>query len=199
MLQPPRNARFATFELLSARRSWVLDAPKDNAPILTLCVRPAEGERRFVQTMQLDPERGVVGDRWLTKTWMRLSDGRPDPRIQVCIMGSRLLELVRREGADSMYPGDNVIADMDFSEANLPVGQHLQLGTAIIEVSDVFNSACSKWQQRYGADALTWINLPENKPHRLRGILARVVRAGEVHLTDSIRKCERIAAPQSAR
>lgn len=177
-----------SIELLNARREWILAAPKDEAPILTLCVRPAEGERRFVERMRLDPELGVVGDRWLTKTWMHLPDGRPDPRIQVCMMGSRALSLVRREGSGAPYPADNIIADMDFSEANLPVGQRLQVGTAVIEVSDVFNTACSKWQQRYGAESLRWINLPENTPHRLRGILARVVRAGEVGLADSIRK-----------
>lgn len=86
------------------------------------------------------------------------------------------------------YPGDNIIADMDFSEANMPVGQRLQIGTTIIEVSDVFNTACSKWHERYGVDSLKWINLPENKPERLRGILALVVKAGEVTQADVIRK-----------
>lgn len=189
MPDSPNTTRFTSLEFLNARREWALDAPKDNAPILTLCVRPAEGEREFTQTLRLDPEQGVVGDRWLRKTWIYLPDGQPDPRIQVCLMGSRVLELVRREGNGAMHPGDNIIADMDFSEANLPVGQRLRVGTAVIEVSDVFNTACSKWQQRYGADSLKWINLPENKPLRLRGILALVVEAGEVRLTDTIRKC----------
>lgn len=178
----------ATLSFLQSRRDWALSAPRDEAPILALCLRPEEGQRRFARRLRLDPEEGVVGDRWIRKTWMHLPDGRPDPRIQVCLLGARVLQLIRGMADGSVYPGDNVIADMDFSEGNLPAGQRLQLGSAVIEVSDVFNTACSKWQQRYGAASLQWINLPENKPHRLRGILARVVQGGEVGLEDSIRK-----------
>ncbi|MDQ8185602.1 hypothetical protein [Pelagicoccus sp. SDUM812002] len=178
----------ATIDFLNARRDWVLAAPKDNAPILTLCVRPDEGERTFVSKIQLDPEQGVVGDRWIRKTWIYTDDGKPDPRIQVCLLGSRILQLIRRDPDGMTYPGDNIIADMDFSEENLPVGIHLQIGTAILEVSDVFNHACSKWSERHGNVSFKWINLPENKPKRFRGILCQIIQAGEVTLTDSIRK-----------
>ncbi len=181
-------SQHATLDFLNARRDWALAAPKDHAPILTLCVRPNEGERTFVSKMQLDPKQGVVGDRWIRKTWMYLEDGSPDPRIQVCLLGSRVLQLIRRDPDGMTYPGDNIIADMDFSEANMPVGQRLKIGTTVIEVSDVFNTACSKWNERHGNDSLKWINLPENKPHRLRGILCKVVQPGEVTLTDSIQK-----------
>lgn len=138
--------------------------------------------------LQLDPVQGVVGDRWIRKTWIYTPEGNPDPRIQVCILGTRVLQLIRRDPDGMTYPGDNIVADMDFSEANLPVGSQLQAGTAILEVSDVFNTACSKWRQRHGNDSLKWINLPENLPHRLRGVLCKVVQAGEVSLTDTLRK-----------
>ncbi|MCH6256273.1 hypothetical protein MLD52_06920 [Puniceicoccaceae bacterium K14] len=178
----------STLDFLQSKRNWALQAPKNNAPILTLCVRPNEGERQFVKSIQFDPIEGIIGDRWIRKTWMYLPNGKPDPRIQVCILGSRVLQLVRRESEEMIYPGDNIIADMDFSEENLPIGQKLQIGTAIIEVSDVFNTACSKWAERYGNDALKWINLPDNKPHRLRGILAQIIQAGKATLQDTIKK-----------
>lgn len=181
-------SQHATLEFLNARRDWVLSAPKDDAPILTLCVRPNEGERDFVSKLQFDPEQGVVGDRWIRKTWIYTDEGKPDPRIQVCIIGSRVLQLIRRDPNGMTYPGDNIVADMDFSEANMPIGQRLRVGTAILEVSDVFNNACSKWNARYGNDSLKWINLPENKPHRLRGVLCQVIQAGEAELTDTIIK-----------
>lgn len=186
----PTTPPFPSLAQLEARKPWVLEAPKDEAPILALCVRPAEGERRFVERIGFDPERGVIGDRWHWKTWMHLPDGSPDPRIQVCILGTRVLQLVRREGTAMIHPGDTVIADMDFSEANLPAGQRLQVGTAVLEVSDVFNTGCAKWHERYGAATLRWINLPRNRPLRLRGILARVVEAGEATLDDSLRKLD---------
>lgn len=179
---------FASLDYLQQKRDWVLDAPKDNAPILTLCVRPEEGKREFVRTIEFDPQKGIIGDRWLHKTWMYLSDGSPDPRIQVCILGSRVLQLIRTEGSSMIYPGDNIIADMDFSEENLPVGQELQIGSAILEVSDVFNTACSKWNERHGNDSLKWINLPENKPKRFRGVLAKITHAGTATLNDVIKK-----------
>jgi len=179
---------FPSLESLEARKPWVLDAPKDNAPVLSLCIRPAEGERRFVERIRFDPQAGVVGDRWRWKAWMHLPDGRPDPRIQVCMLGTRVLQLVRREGSSMIHPGDTVIADMDFSEANLPAGQRLQLGSAVLEVSDVFNTGCAKWQERYGPAALRWINRPGNRALRLRGILARVVAPGEATLNDTLRK-----------
>ncbi len=173
---------------LQSRLPWVLAAPRDHAPIRALCVRPAEGERRFVETIHFDPVAGVVGDRWFAKTWMHLPDGSPDPRIQVCLLGARVLELVQPDPDTMPYPGDNVIADMDFSVANLPVGQRLQVGSAVLEVSDVFNTACSKWRQRYGDDSLRWINLPENLPHRLRGILCRVLQPGKATCADTLVK-----------
>ena len=181
-------SQHATLDFLNARRDWVLDAPKDHAPILTLCVRPAEGERTFVSQLELDTKLGVVGDRWSRKTWLHTAEGNPDPRIQVCLLGSRVLQLIRRDPDAMTYPGDNIIADMDFSEANLPVGQRLQVGSAVLEVSDVFNTACSKWQERHGKESIRWINLPENKPHRFRGILCQVVQGGVAKLCDTIRK-----------
>ncbi len=189
---PPSSANetgFVTFDELAAKRDWILSAPKDAGIIDTLCVRPNEGERRFENRIALSPAEGVVGDRWIRKTWMHLPDGSPDPRIQVCILGRRMLDLVRTRPETMPYPADNMIADMDFSEENLPVGQRLAVGTAILEVSDVFNTACSKWSIRYGNDSIRWINLPENRPYRMRGILCRVAQAGEVALGEAIRKC----------
>lgn len=50
-MENPKEASHASLDFLNARRDWVLAAPKNNAPIITLCVRPAEGERSFVNTM----------------------------------------------------------------------------------------------------------------------------------------------------
>jgi MOSC domain-containing protein YiiM len=181
------SAEFVTRRTLDQKMDWILSSPKDEGDIETLCIRPNEGERDYVQSMQLNKEEGVVGDRWIRKTWMHLEDGSPDPRLQVCVLSSRVLATVRTD-TSMMYPGDNIVADLDLSEANLPVGQRLQIGSAVIEVSDVFNTACPKWLARYGADSIVWINLHDHKPLRLRGVLAKVVVAGEVKITDTINK-----------
>lgn len=181
------SAEFVTRLTLDQKMDWILSSPKDTGAIETLCVRPNEGERDFVQSMQLNVEEGVVGDRWIRKTWMHLEDGSPDPRLQVCMLSSRVLEVVRTDPA-MKHPGDNIVTDLDLSEANLPIGQRLQIGSSVIEVSDVFNTACPKWLARYGAQSIVWINQPDHKPLRLRGVLAKVVVAGEVKITDTINK-----------
>jgi len=166
----------------------VIAAPKDKAPILQLCVRPDEGKREYVEEIQFDSAQGIAGDRWIRKTWIYTPEGEPDPRIQVCILGSRVLQLLCRDPERTVYPGDNIVADMDFSESNLPIGSRIQVGTAVLEVSDVFNTACSKWRKRHGTPSLRWINLPENKPHRLRGILCSIAQSGKAKLADRIVK-----------
>ena len=119
---------------------------------------------------------------------MRLADGSPDPRIQVSILGRRVMDAVWRDRENTPHPGDPIIADIDTSEANMPTGQLLAIGSAVLRVSDVFNDACVKWKTRYGKDAKDWIVLPENIPLRLRGVLCEVVQDGRIRLGDPIRK-----------
>lgn len=180
--------QFVTREELDAALPHVLAAPKDKGEIETLCRRPAEGEREFVESLEMTPEDGIIGDRWKWKTWMHLDDGSPDPRVQVCILPKRILDLVWRDRENTPYPGDSIIVDMDLSEANLPAGTRLQAGSAVLEVTDVFNYGCPKWLKRYGLPSLKWLNEEQNKPLRLRGLLAQVVEAGTLNKADRLRK-----------
>lgn len=164
----------------------VLAAPKDGAAIETICFRPGYNLREFPDRITLTRDRGIPGERWLDRPWMRLADGSPDPRIQVSILGRRVLDLVWRDRDATPHPGDTFIADMDFSQANLPAGTRLALGGAVLRVSDVFNDGCVKWRARYGDAAKHWITLPDNIPLRLRGILCEIVQDGDVKLGDQI-------------
>ena len=110
--------------------------------------------------------------------WLTLEDGTAHPGIQVCILSKRVLDLVWRNREEVPHPGDTFIVDMDLSEENLPAGQLLQVGSAALRVSDVFNDGCVKWKARYGTAAKDWVNLPENRALRRRGILCSVERAG---------------------
>lgn len=177
---------FKTMDELDAARAHILDAPKDAGIISTLCFRPSFGERVFADTLTLSSDDGVIGDRWKEHAWLKLPDGSADPRIQVCILSKRMLDLVWQEGDKAPYPGDTMIADMDFSEHPLPVGSQLKAGTAIVEVSDVFNDACTKWKARYGAASREWINRPDNVPHRFRGVLCKIVQDGEVQVGENL-------------
>lgn len=171
-----------TAELMAALPA-ILAAPKTDAPIISLCLRPGFGQRHFPLSLRMTREYGIPGERWSTLPWMKLADGSPDPRIQVSILPARVMELVWRDRMNTPHPGDPIVADLDCSPANLPDGTLIKAGSAVLRVSDVFNAGCAKWKVRYGADALAFIADPNL---RLRGVLCEVVEDGEVHLTDRL-------------
>lgn len=176
-----------TTQELEAGLEHILAAPKE-AAIDLLCRRPDFGQRDFRQELSLSVSSGIENERWTKHPWMRLEDGSPDPRIQVSILQKRVLDLIWRDRENVVYPGDTMIADMDLSEENLPVGQRVQAGSAVLEVSDVFNTACAKWKVRHGRESYDWINQPENVKYRLRGVLCKIVVDGVARRGDMLRK-----------
>lgn len=183
-----QSADHVTRDALDAALDQVCSAPKDRATITDLCLRPDRNQRRFVDRIQVSPEVGIPGERWLSQPWLRLADGRPHPGIQVSILSRRVLDLVWRDRTHQPHPGDTFIVDMDLSEANLPAGTLLQAGSARLRVSDVFNDGCVKWKVRYGTAAKDWITADGHPALRLRGILCSVERAGEIANGDLLQK-----------
>jgi hypothetical protein len=179
---------YATLQDCHDALSHIRSAPKDSGVIVQLCHRPRSGDREFPDCLHLSVENGIAGDRWPVDSWLLQPDGSPDPRIQVSILSSHVLDLCWRDRVTTPHPGDPLTVDMDLSERNLPVGTHLLVGTAVVEVSDKFNSGCVKWSSWFGAESLRWINLPELRAERLRGILCRVVKDGTVRLGDHLKK-----------
>ena len=174
-----------TAELMTAL-PHIMAAPQTDAPIASLCERPARNQRRFPDRLTLTRAAGIPGERWLTEPWLMLPDGSPDPRIQISILPTRILDLVWRDRQTTPHPGDPIVADLDCSTTNLPAGTLIQAGTAVLRVSDVFNEGCVKWKARYGADARAFIEAPGHPALRLRGILCAVERDGEVTLADRL-------------
>lgn len=178
----------ATTAQLRAAMPHVRAAPRDNAPIAMLCQRPGFGQRVFPPALTMTVAGGIPGERWTTAPWMKLADGAPDPRIQVSILPLRVMQAVWLDRENQPHPGDPIVADLDCSYANFPVGSRIRAGTAILQVSDVFNDACAKWKARYGAPAKDWITDRENVHLRLRGLLCSIVQDGTVTLTDRLVK-----------
>jgi hypothetical protein len=176
-----------TADALTVALPHILSAPKDAGPITCLCTRPARNQRAFPDRLVLTRATGIPGERWLTEPWLRLPDGRPDPAIQISILGARVLDLVWHGTDTPPHPGDPIVADLDLGAANLPEGTLLQAGTAILRVSAVANDGCVKWKTRYGEAAMNWITDPAHQGLRLRGVLCSVERDGEVTLRDLIR------------
>jgi MOSC domain-containing protein YiiM len=105
-------------------------------------------------------------------------------------MNARLLRLIAADDERMALAGDNLIVDLDLSQANLPAGQKLAIGEAVIQISDQPHTGCGKFAQRFGPDAVRFINAAERRPLRLRGVYARVLEAGTIHTGDAIHKIQ---------
>ncbi|SMX30785.1 hypothetical protein [Actibacterium lipolyticum] len=177
-----------TRDELMAALPHILDAPKDNAPIDILCFRPGYSERTYPDQIELCPDRGIIGERWANHAWLRNPDGSGHPGIQVSILGARVFKAAVGGTAGNIHPGDTIIADLDTTQSNMPTGTRLQIGTAVLRVSEVFNDGCVKWRKRNGDAAKDWLVEPEHVPLRLRGLLCAVEQAGVIRKDDVIRK-----------
>lgn len=169
---------------LDAALPNVLAAPKTDAPIAMLCLRPGFGERAFPDRITMTRAHGIPGERWSTLPWMKLPDGSPDPRIQISLLPTRVMDLVWQDRKASPHPGDPIVADLDMTEDNLPPGTLIRAGSALLKVSDLPNNGCVKWKVRYGADAMAWITVDPGL--RLRGVLCSVEQDGDVTLSDRL-------------
>jgi hypothetical protein len=166
----------------------VLNSPKDRGVLRSIVVRPAEGERLNPPTSQVSLARGVHGDRWAIACWKTLADGSPDPDVQICMMNARCIELIAGPPENWPPAGDNLFIDMDLTPENMPPGQRFSIGSAEFEVTPVAHNGCAKFIERFGRDAVVFVNTGEGKRLRLRGIYARVTRDGRIAAGDIVTK-----------
>ena len=150
--------------------------------------RPQVGEREIIEEAELDLIEGLVGDSWRRRTSRRTADGTPHPDMQLNLMNSRVVSLVSQDRSRWHLAGDQLFVDLDLSATNLPPGTRLAIGTAVIEVTAEPHTGCSKFVQRFGLDAMKFVNAEERKDLHLRGINARVVRPGAVRVGDTVSK-----------
>ncbi len=174
----------ATTEDLIAALPGVLAAPKTGSAVEFLCLRPDYGQRRFVDEITVTTAQGIPGERWGSAPWLKLPDGAAHPGIQVSILPRRVLDLVWRDRDNVVHPGDTFVCDLDMTEANLPTGTRLAVGTAVLRVSEVWNDACAKWKVRHGEAAFTWVRA--HPQLRLRGVLCSVAQDGVIRNGDAL-------------
>jgi MOSC domain-containing protein YiiM len=165
----------------------VRQAPRDGGRLELIVRRPQVGRREIVDAASLDPSSGVVGDSWLSRGDFR-TKGPADPDAQITVMNARSAALVA--GTRDRWPlaGDQLYVDFDLSLDNLPAGTRLAIGSAILQVSEKPHTGCRKFVSRFGVDAMTFVNSEVGRSLNLRGINARVVTAGDVHVGDVVRK-----------
>jgi hypothetical protein len=135
----------------------------------------------------VSPEAGSHGDNWVADSWLRLGDNAPDPDVQVTLMNVRVISLIA-SGREKYLSGDQLYVDLALGEDNLPVGQRLRIGSAEFEITPEPHHGCRKFGERFGAEALAFVNSRHLRSRRLRGVHAKVVQAGRVSVGDLIRK-----------
>ena len=73
-------------------------------------------------------------------------------------MNARVAGLVAG-GTDRMaLAGDQLYIDLDLSVGNLPAGSLLAVGRAVLQVSDAPHLGCAKFVERFGAEAMRFVN-----------------------------------------
>ena len=173
---------------LQAGLARILESPRDDGTLEAIVIRPSPGEREELQRCELSRAGGTHGDHWAKGCWKSTDDGRPHPDVQICIMNARCIALVAGQRERWALAGDNLFIDMDLRPENLPPGTRLSIGSAVIEITDTAHNGCASFAQRFGQAAVVFVNGPQGKALRLRGIYARVVRDGTVAKGDRVTK-----------
>jgi MOSC domain-containing protein YiiM len=166
----------------------VRSAPPDRAVVVALVLRPARNERLPVNEARLDVAEGMVGDDWRARGSKSMPGGLANPEAQLTLMSTRVLAAIADDPDRWPLAGDQVLVDMDLSEANLPVGTRLLLGNAEVEVTALPHTGCAQFAARFGHDALRWISTHEGRALRMRGMYVRIVSGGTVSVGDVVRK-----------
>ena len=182
------SVRHLTRTELEAGLEAIRSAPRDGGIVQMIVRRPATGEREILERGEVDIVEGLVGDTWRSRRNPHTPDGLPHPETQVTIMGARAIALMATDTSRWPLAGDQLFVDLDLGLENLPPGTRLEIGSALLEVSAEPHTGCGKFMQRFGVDAMKFVNSPVGRTLCLRGINAKVVRNGVIRLGDTARK-----------
>jgi len=153
-------------------------SPRDDGRVVLVVRTPATDQREILAEGELDVVRGLVGDDW----WSPDADtGR-----QVTVMNSRAVALVAGTPDRWALAGDQIYVDFDLSVGNLPAGSLLAVGQAVLAVSETPHTGCAKFVERFGAEAMRFVNSRQGRQLRLRGMNTRVVQPGLVRPGDVV-------------
>ena len=177
-----------TLTELEAGLDAVRQSPCDLGHLELIVRRPDYLQRELLDEGELDVEVGLVGDMWSRRPSRHMPDGSPHPDKQVNLINVRAIALMAGERERWPLAGDQLYVDFDLSDDNAPAGTRLAIGTAVLEITSQPHNGCKKFSERFGADALRFVNTEHGRALHLRGRSARVVTAGLVRLGDEVRK-----------
>jgi MOSC domain-containing protein YiiM len=176
-------ARHLAGPALDAGLRGLAAAPRDAGRLALIVRRLADRRRETPAAVELTPEAGVPGDDW---------SRRPprEPDAQLAVMRHDVAALIANGQPLTLF-GDNLFVELDLSAGNLPAGSRLRVGEALVEVTPEPHNGCRKFQQRFGADALRFVQAQETRAENRRGVYWRVVEPGLARLGDAVRVVSR--------
>ena len=172
---------------LEAGIERVMDAPADSGTLSLIVRRPSVDEREILESGELDVAQGLIGDGWRSRAGSRAGQS-PNRDTQITMMSARVIALIAGDTERWPLAGDQLYVDFDLGEDNLPAGTRIAIGGAVIEVSSAPHTGCKKFSQRFGVDALRFVNSEAGRKLRLRGLNASVILPGTIHLGDLVQK-----------
>lgn len=172
------NRHLSLAELRAGLEALPTEPDAERGRVAGIVRRLADGSRETLSATDLSVELGVPGDGW---------SRRPprDPESQIAVMRNAVARLIAN-GQDLALFGDNIFVDFDISAANLPSGSRLRVGAALVEVTAKPHNGCAKFHERFGDDALRFVQAPATRHLNLRGIFWKVLEGGTLRAGDAI-------------
>ncbi|HBH07471.1 MAG TPA: MOSC domain-containing protein [Flavobacteriales bacterium] len=178
-----------SLESLIGELDYILQSPSRKGSLELITVRPKENERLELKEGHITKSDGVEGDNWKFRKSRHTPDGSPDPETQINIMNARVIDSITSRQDEWKKAGDQLFVNFDITEKNLPAGSQFKIGNEVVlEVSAQPHTGCGKFKDRFGPDALKFVNHKDYKELRLRGINAFVIQEGTVRPGDEINK-----------
>ena len=174
---------------LNAGLGEIRQSPPDAGRLDSIVRRPQSERREELEAGELNETEGLAGDCWRPNGTS--ADGDP-PRIetQLTLMNSRTIAHIAQHRDRWQLAGDQLYLDLDLSTDNLPPGTRLQIGEAVIQITDEPHTGCRKFIERFGRDAMIWVNSDVGRELNLRGIYARVIQPGRIEVGQTVRELQ---------
>jgi MOSC domain-containing protein YiiM len=178
------ESKFLTMAELEDGLPTIRQSPDNHGELKLIVRRPQISAREVLTEAELHTDEGLVGDNWKTRQSSRTADGSPHPDMQLNIINWQAISLIAPDEVRRQLAGDQLFLNMNLSKENLPAGTRLALGSAIIEVTAEPHTGCKKFVERFGLDAMKFVNSAVGRELQLRGINARVIQSGTIRVGD---------------
>ncbi len=146
--------------------------PRDRGTLARIVRRHPDGHRETLASARLTTEEGLPGDGW---------NRRPPRKIDAQLAVIRIdIASLLAAGQSVTLAGDQLFVDFDVSAANLPAGTRLRVGGALVEMTPEAHDGCLKFKDRFGQDALRFVQEKATRPENRRGVYWKVIEPGDI-------------------